>query len=37
MRSKALTKVSLRGCKKVTGGGIAALKTLNPKMFVERP
>ena len=32
-----LSKVSLRGCKKVTKAGVAALKMLNPKMVIEGP
>ena len=37
LRSKMLTKVSVRGCKKVTRSGIAALKALNPKVVIDGP
>jgi Leucine-rich repeat (LRR) protein len=37
LKLKSLTSVSVKGCKKVTRVGVAALKALNPKMVVEGP
>jgi len=37
LKIKTLAKVSLRGCKKVTRSGVAALKAQNPKMIIEGP
>ena len=37
VKVKSLTKLSVRGCKKVTRSAVAALKSQNPKLIVEGP
>ena len=37
LKTKVLGKLSLRGCKKVTKAGIAAIKAQNPKVIIEGP
>ena len=37
LKTKVLVKLSVRGCKKVTKAGLAAIKAQNPKVVIDGP